>query len=471
MSEFNLDAFLAARQAEGVSQGEGGFTISHDKARAKMTRYSLPREYSWVLKLVQAGVGWSCQRISVRQTRTESLFAFGHDDPTTLPGSEELVSALLRSDFDSDDALDRFGTALRILVERAHLSFLLQIHRGGDPQAIYAGAYFSEMGESKRTKMRAEWGPGLTLAIHHISHTEPNRLLLDFIPMKRHGLPMLCELEEYAYLSPVPIRVDGRWIDGALRSSVLNWCNHRKPLKIGALPARNVPNLALAEGFGEREFTVRTTLRRANRKSYEKTEAPAYVIMAIELESAPYEVMNMEPRSCFHWVCDGVIVQTSRLLPTKNLAIQIYANAAGLKTDLTSFHLVDDEVYRARRAQVYGAVAAVLSKELERERDIFEDDEDERSAQDAEIELEELKQQRRKLAGRVALGSVVMAPLTGPLAPGTILTGLAASAYVASRRVKRPEVNWEISLVSKRYLKEIEDMIVFCKKNADPDEE
>ena len=73
---------------------------------------------------------------------------------------------------------------------------------------------------------------------------------------------------------------------------------------------------------------------------------------------------------------------------------------------------------------------------------------------------------RKSLAKKVALGSVAVAPLTGPLAPGTILTGLAASAYVASRKVRLPEVNWETSLVSKRFRKELEEMSERCLELA-----
>jgi hypothetical protein len=459
MSDFNLDAFLAAQQSEGISQGEGDFTISHEKARAKLTQYSLPREHSWVLKLVQAAVGWGCAKIHLKQTRTDSTFWFQTDNLEVLPDNEQLITSLLRSDFDSHEPLDRFGTALRILVERAHLSFQLQVDRRyGETQAIYAGVYFTEMGEVKRLRLRSHWGSGVTLMIHHISHTEPNRWLLNFLPVRTHSLPMLGELEEYAYVSPLPIKVDGRWIDGPLRSSHLNWCYHRKPLRIDGLNVHGLTDLPIAEGFGDRTFTTRTSARRANRKTYEKKEAPVFLILGLEVERGPYEIMDLELRNCVHWVCDGVIVQTVRSVATKNVALHVYANAAGLKTDLTSFHLVENDEFLNRRRLVCQAVAQYLFGEIERNRDIFAEDDDEKSAQDMKIEHEALKQKRKDMAAKVALGSVAFAPLTGPAAPGTLLTGLAASAYVATRRVKQPEVNWEENLVTKRYLKELESL-------------
>lgn len=478
MSDFNLDAFLAAQSAQGKSEGEGDFTISHEKARAKLTRYSLPREYSWVLKLIQAAVGWGCAKLVVSQTRTDSTFRFQLDDPTSLPSNEELVTALLRSDFDSPRAIDRLGTALRLVVERAHLSFYLMVDRGvGEAQAIYAGVYFTELGEKRREKMRADWGPGVTLMIHHVSHTEPNRLLLSYIPIKRHGLPMLREIEEYAYVSPVTIRVDGRWIDGALRSSVLNWTLYRKPLRMRGLEIRAsvpMPNLSLCEGFGDRTFTVQTSARRANRKEYDRLEAPAFYIIGIEKEKSQFEMLQEEYRAEIHWVCDGVIVQSEKI-PTKtiNVSVSVYVNAAGLNTDLTSFHLVESPEFVERRAAVFEALAVELLSEMADERDIFADDVDERWEQDVAIELDELKQRRKTMAKKVAWGSLVAAPLTGPIAPGTLLTGLAASAYVASREVKLPEVNWETARLGKRYRRELETLAttLLAKSKRKEDEE
>ena len=459
MTDFNLDAYLAAQQAEGVSQGEGDFTISHEKARAKMARYSLPREHSWVLKLVQADVGWGSTKIILTQTRTESTFWFQSENLAALPTNEQLITALLRADFDSHEPTDRFGTALRILVERAHLSFQLQVECGRqDPQAIYAGVYFAEQGEARRLRLRKDWGAGVTLMIHHISHTEPNRWLLNFLPVKSHSLPMLSELEKFAYVSPVPIRVDGRWIDGPLRSTELKWRYHRKPLRIDGLSVPGLSALPIADGFGDRTFTVRTSERRATRKPYEKKTASAWLIIGLEVERVPYELMEPEMRSSVHWVCDGVIVQTERPLATQNVILNLYADASGLKTDLTSFHLVESEEFRERRRLVYEAVAAYLDIEIESERNIFEEDDDEKTVEDMKAEHQALKQKRRGMAAKVALGSVAFAPLTGPIAPGTVLTGLAASAYVATRAVKVPEVNWEVRRTSKRYLKELESL-------------
>jgi hypothetical protein len=456
MTDFNLDAFLAAQQAEGVSQGEGDFTVSHEKARAKLTRYSLPREHSWVLKLVQAAVGWRCSKIVVSQTRTESTFWFQTEDLTCLPSNDQLVSSLLRSDFDSHDPLDRFGTALRILVERAHLSFQLQIERmQEDTRAVYAGVYFTEQGEAKRLRLRKDWGAGVTVMIHHISHTEPNRWLLNFLPVRSHSLPMLCELERYAYVSPVPIRVDGRWIDGPLRSSHLNWRYHRKPLRIDGLEVDGTPDLPIAEGFGDRSFTVRTSERRANRKPYQMKTAPAFLIVGLEVERVPYEILEPELRSFVHWVCDGVIVQTVKPLATQNVVLHVYANASGLRTDLTSFHLVETDEFQQRRRLVYEAVSQYLVSEIDSERDIFEDDDDEKSVEDMQLEYKALREKRRGMAAKVAFGSMAFAPFTGMIAPGTVLTGLAASAYVATRAVKVPEVNWEVKRITKRYLKEL----------------
>ena len=57
-SEFDLGRFLNQQASEGSLDSEGEFTIDHAVAARKLARFAMPDEYSWVLKLVQASVGW-----------------------------------------------------------------------------------------------------------------------------------------------------------------------------------------------------------------------------------------------------------------------------------------------------------------------------------------------------------------------------------------------------------------------------
>lgn len=370
MSDFDLNAFLTSQQAEGVSVGEGGFTISHEKASQKMSKYSLPREHAWVLKLVQAAVGWNCQRLTLTQTRTTSTFAFSLESFGHLPSNQELVTAILRAELERDDPLSSLATALRVLVERAHLSFLLLIDKDdAESQAIYAGVYFAEMDEEKRARQRQAWGKGVTLQIHHIAHTEVNRLLLHHIPIRRHGLPMLQELEHYAYVSPVPIFVDGRRVDGVLRSSALAWTYRKKPLRLSGMEilGKHDPAFDICGDLRDVVLQVGTSLKEALAlvDQQEKIASQAYFVLGIEVPKERHEVQKLVSRCEVCWVKQGVVVESSVLPPlTKHLSLQLYLSAEGLGTDLTGFHLTRNEVYADRRNRAVESLARALVVEL-----------------------------------------------------------------------------------------------------------
>lgn len=384
MSDFNLDAFLASQQAEGSSQGEGDFTISHAKAAQKMTQYSLPREHTWVLKLIQAAVGWGSHSIELKQTRTHSTFHFQMNRPDRLPTNEEFVQALLRANFESPKGVDRLGAALRVLVERAHLSFMLSMDRGDQQsQAIYAGVYFTDLGEDRRVKLRSKWGRGLTLMIHHISHTDTNRLLLSYIPIREFGLPMLLELEEFAHVSPVPITVDGRRIDGVLHSRAFAWSYHKKLLRILGLEVRDpsFPSVDLGREFCDLVVSLRTTPQRMSQKVSEAEwrSHDVYFVLGVRAEKDFFDTLSAETLSCIHWVTDGVVVQTENLpIATKFLSLDIYVGTEGLKTDLTGFQLVESATLKERRQLLRESVSEALMLELLENRDLFDPDLDPR---------------------------------------------------------------------------------------------
>ena len=377
MSDFDLNAFLTSQQAEGVSVGEGGFTISHQKASQKMSKYSLPREHAWVLKLVQSAVGWNCSKLTLTQTRTTSTFAFSLESFGHLPSNQELVTAILRAELERDDPISHLATALRVLVERAHLSFLLLIDRNdAESQAIYAGVYYAEMDEDKRARQRQNWGKGVTLQIHHIPHTEVNRLLLQYIPIRRHGLPMLLELERFAYVSPVPIFVDGRRVDGVLHSSALAWTYRKKPLRLQGIEilGHESPAFQVCQDLRDVVFHLGTSLEEAFAlvKQQEEKVSQAYFVLGIEVPKVRLEVPKSVGRCQLCWVKQGVVVE-SKTLPslTKHLSLQLYLSAEGIGTDLTGFHLTRSEIYKTRRDRALESLARALVLEIVASRHIL----------------------------------------------------------------------------------------------------
>ena len=375
MQDFNLSSFLEEQASGGQSQGVGDFTISHEKAAKKMAEYSLPREHAWVLKLIQAGVGWGCDEIRVTQSQLFSTFHFKFSDFSALPTNNQLVSAILRADLESTKPLDAFAMGLRLVVEKSHLSFLLLIDTDDiAPQAIYAGVYFGEMDEKRRAEMRVGWGKGVTVMLHHIAHSDSNRLLLNFIPIARHGLPMFLELDRYAFACPVPITLDGRRVDGLFRSGRFGWSSEFKPLRTCGVevPGDLDPAFGISPGFDDHTFSVFTPRRELSRLT-RPNRAEVFLALCVRSQKSCDSLeQKVEPSTLF-WVRDGVVVDMEPL-PGKTtfLRLYVFANAEGLRSDLTGFQLIRDDALNQRAERILVQIGDALKLEYGAERDLME---------------------------------------------------------------------------------------------------
>lgn len=375
MADFDLSAFLAEQQSAGVSLGEGGFTVSHEKAALKMAKYSLPREFAWVLKIVQAAVAAKCASITVTQSRTSSTFAFEMEDRALLPTMQELVRAILQLTLESEKFVDRLGAALRMLVEKSHQSFLLRIDRGdGDPQSMYAGVYYGEMSEGERSAEKAQWNHPLCLRINHVPHTEENRFLLNLLPVKDQAVPLLLELERYAYVSPVPITLDGRRLDGILRTGALGWSPRKKPIRTARLeiPGDDDPRFDICPGFANRMFTLDQSVTGADKEDDEEGLSKGYLVLSLTTGRSRQHALERTRRCFVCWVRDGVVVEEELLsCATHSLGLRAYVCANDIGSDLTGFQLTKNFAYRGRRERIFSRLRRVLEIERQAQRDLF----------------------------------------------------------------------------------------------------
>lgn len=406
VADFNLNEFLAQQQSQGTAQGEGGFTVSHSKAAQKMVQHSLPREFAWVLKIVQAAVGWACPVVTITQTRNSTTFIFTLPDPLVLPDNQELVKSILRFDTESDRPCDCLGAGLRILVERGHQSFMVRL---GEAPAIYAGVYFGEMGESARARHRERWTEALCLKINHIPHTHQNRLLLNYVPIKDYGLPLLMELERYAYVSPMQIYVDGRRIDGVLHSGALKWNIRKRPIRLSglAVPGKDSPSLNVCEGFANQAVTLDTPREEIVRNSRQHGLSQAYFVLSFEAGRTIEETSARKRRCSLHWVRLGVVVESEPFpLQTRSLGLDIYASAEGLDSDLSGFQLQRNEAYLHRRLKVLQRMVQVLEFELSAERTILNPPDESIPA------MEQEKAKRKAIHGFIQALKIIHAEFT-----------------------------------------------------------
>lgn len=360
MAELNLDEYLAKRGAEGTTQGEGNFTVSHSAAAQKLGKFALPRRYAWVSKLVQAATVWGCSELSVSRNHTQTRFRF----PLAVeqvPAEETLLNTLLQVTLSGRTALQHFCQGLRALVQQTGLSFLLVLDNGQEqPRPIYAGAYFSNISEGQRLHPHYFGGEGITLTVDHIESEHLSRGMLSRFRGRMHGFPILGELNSRAYLSPVPIKLAQRRVDGLLNSAHA-WRDNLRPLYQGGVvvPWLGLESLPVPESFVERTMNVFTDHRIPWTPEVESgSNFTAIFLVSVKIQARLGSFWEKQrPQGFLHWMVDGVVVQTEYLkVPTDILVLNVFLNGSGLKTDLSGFQLIDDIDKDYRRKQVEEAI-------------------------------------------------------------------------------------------------------------------
>ncbi len=231
----DLRSFLADQQNEGQLDSQGQFTISAEKAREKLAAFSLPGEYDWVLKIVQAVNLWKAPRLVVAQTRVATSFTFA---PATCPEHTEILSALTQVSLEHTNPTHALSMALRSLVEQVGLSFVLAF----GPQSaarppIYAGDDTSQL----NPKTLALWiripGQGLRLTVSHFRGDESltGRYIPTFTQVPPRHLSILQALQWNCVTSSVPIFLEGRRLNDPTQLSEVGFSPGFRVLRAAVL--------------------------------------------------------------------------------------------------------------------------------------------------------------------------------------------------------------------------------------------
>ena len=168
MTEFNLDSFLTQQEEEGLVDSSGDFSIDASAAARKLARFALPESNSWVLKLLQAAVGWEAISVLVRQSRRYTSFILVLPEDGDFPSRERLLATLLSSEIGGPRAIQRLAMALRSLVEQSGLSFVLGVQPPTEEHySIYAGDYAGRLSQKDRESWAKVPGVGMRLVVGH----------------------------------------------------------------------------------------------------------------------------------------------------------------------------------------------------------------------------------------------------------------------------------------------------------------
>jgi len=408
MDEVNRDllSYLGEQAGQGVKDSEGEFSISLEAARSKLARFALPRPNAWVLKLVQAAVGWQMTRIEITQYWKETRFFLVPPSTLTLPDEKQLLAALMSGQVLADSPLAHFCLALRALVEQAGQSFLLITQSGQElSKSLYAGSYYSKLGEAKRLSRAHNQGIGLTLYVRHELELKGDMPAGQLFGLQSTGTAIVQELRDHAYLCPVPLILAGRALEGLLESPHFRF-EWQRPLALSGVKEliHSPTQLPLPQSFQKKQLSYLTSPGRAARDyTLEKRFACVYSLSALNRA----EPSSFKTRlSYMSWVCGGVVVQSATLgIETRTLGIQVYGNADGLPTDLTGFQLLQQREFLQRQQEIYLALADNVLSWLDDLEGFFRVDRDELSEQDDKADrMSSLRKRGPGLIGGTVVG-------------------------------------------------------------------
>jgi hypothetical protein len=427
--QHDLLSYLEQQAGSGVKDSEGDFTVSHSNARKKLAKFALPRETAWVSKLVQAAVGWDMTRLLVGQSQNETQFFFETPEPGKLPTERDVVNALLSGKITAETPLEHFCLGLRALVEQAKLSFLLVLNSGQTkPQPIYSGWFFGQMSESERLDARFDHAAGVTLTVRHSPPIDLNSHLSELLGLRKHGLPLIEELREHAYLSPIPIVQSGLHLEGVLDSPVLQ-LTKSVPLVLSGLEKldHSPERLPLPPDFEEKQLSYLTHHRRARRPYGGRRDFACAYILSAPVPDRP--LLGAYKRSTLKWVREGVVVQESSLdIRTELLSLHILANARDLRSDLTGFQLVLEDGLFARQAEILRVLSEEITVWDEKADGFFREDRDHRSPDDWEYDKDQAFRRRVKVLLKGSAAGIALTLVNPPFGLTTTI-GSMATAY------------------------------------------
>jgi hypothetical protein len=454
----DLLSYLQEQACDGSKESEGEFTISLETARKKLAKFSLPRTNAWASKLVQAAVGWGMKSIQLSQSWMETEFFFEPPEAMDLVSEKELLSALISGQVFAETPLAQFCLALRALVEQANLSFLLVVNDGKSlPKPLYAGAYYSRQSEDKRLARCHTKPIGLTLVVRHAYSLNSDTPVPQLVGLRSNGLPVFEELENHAYLSPVPLIHKKRRLNELMDSPYFRFA-WQQPLALSGLKdlVHSPQELQLPDSFEEKQLSFLTSSYRARRRyGGGKQFSCAYSISALSRGAPPKFTTKL---SSLNWIRDGVVVQMAILpIETAIVGLQIYANAQGLKSDLTGFQLVEDADRTQREHEIYSELSAAIFRWIPMLDGFFRVDRDPQSAEDDRLELrDKIKGRGSVLAAISGMGLLwsLAAPMVG--IPST-LVGVAATVMRKTEAQKAVVRKEKVRLVLQKDLERISD--------------
>lgn len=337
--------WLKEKQSEGNADSEGSFTLTQDLAWDKLAAFQLPFTEAWAVKLVQAAVALKAQEIAVYQTwQATSVVMRG----VCGLRHEELVEAVLGWNRTPPPGLEHLSTAVRVLAKGVKRPFMLDYGEG--VAQVWTGSRFAER------KVSARKDQSLNFTVYHFSF-DTHSWQVSSDTMKATIVSLSDALVKHCYPCPVPLKLDGRAINGIHGDPEFGVSQTSRTL--GALAVSN-PDLPRID------FPWGTRYKRCQQSDLQielttpglangSTSFGALAVFTAKLLTdlhgrATSELVASPVRGQIVWVRDGAVVQREELDIAGRVTLSLVLGAEGLETDLTGFQLRKTEQYQARKA-------------------------------------------------------------------------------------------------------------------------
>lgn len=349
MSSSALDTLLETEQSGGTLESCGAFTLSNRQALEKLAAYTLPRAAAWILRIVQAAVSGGADRLQIARSRHTVRFGFA---PKANWSRAVFEATFFDAGVCPDAGLDAFKRALwhKGLHERRPFRLLL-------PHERYALVWDGRQLHQQKVQQTVAW---VQLTVSH----QPQVWSRDDTYQTGYSIDAInealgTELRRYAHACPIELQLEGVRIDRLQHTLVRPQPSHALPLGLIALnpdlPPQPVPPATLEPSAplpGEPPEQLQTW--------GDVAYATACCLVSLNLRPAQagqgYRGFQMGAHSGrLHWVHHGVIIGEERLpFEPRALALDIYASAANLDTDVSGLHLVEGQPEQIRRRRAVG---------------------------------------------------------------------------------------------------------------------
>lgn len=228
-----MDSFLSRLDGDGELDSSGEFTISREKALAKLVDFAFEEPELWVLKMVQAAVAGGASRVLFWQTSRSLTVGFDLDNP---PQADEVFGAVFSPTDAGSLFLNELAFGLRALLNSR--SFEVRSVQPGCRRAAGLKWDQNEIRKGKKRALKAS----LEIVVSAID--------VWFEKGARRRLEQFQHVFDRAAYCPIPIIWDSREV------SVLN----QKPFHISESPVNLMAGyLYEVQGDGERAVANRRT--------------------------------------------------------------------------------------------------------------------------------------------------------------------------------------------------------------------